>query len=488
MSNWELLHELDTAVMSTDNMYTFANIGEVLPDCVTPLTGTTVIQSLQSATMKIVRSSLPYGGRFLAAFARTHHRVMFDIYEIILVQRQQNISLADKILAYAIAGNDYITPEIHRVSVQRHGFQSGRQILAELLSTTVQLWYNKTIVEQLERFMGKLAGRFSDATKLQREFDGFNADQFAAEIDFELDDVDRMETALNTHSKVTKVSTFSQIITLLVLAEGADDLSATHLTDIGLILSTCNDVESAEVPNMLEEIANEIYLAGVMDEFLALAPEDGAKWLSMRCAAAGRMLNNFISRHGHRAIKEVRTVWILNCCSYFDFTYDSYSVAVRAGVHHVGHAAEPGHLDGPVAVLERFPQRCVAAEQDASQSTHQRANRAAAANADTTTDKANCWLAIVAVPEMRTASRDVQESADCVRSRDANGLPTSGQVTGAKRSAAGRSADFLSDARRVGTSDASGTSGGLQCEQNGAGDQGAASHALVSVVECSAIR
>jgi len=56
---------------------------------------------------------------------------------------------------------------------------------------------------------------------------------------------------------------FYQLISMLFLAEGATDLTNEHYADIGLMLG-CIPVESAEVPQMLKEIANEIYLRGKM--------------------------------------------------------------------------------------------------------------------------------------------------------------------------------------------------------------------------------
>lgn len=57
---------------------------------------------------------------------------------------------------------------------------------------------------------------------------------------------------------------------------------------------------------MLEEIVNEIYVAGVTSEFLEIDAKVGVEWLEKNCARAARLFKTFIKRHAHRSIKEVR--------------------------------------------------------------------------------------------------------------------------------------------------------------------------------------
>lgn len=67
----------------------------------------------------------------------------------------------------------------------------------------------------------------------------------------------------------------------------------------------CIPVESAEVPRMLKEIANEIYLRGKSDEFETVLPIEGMQWLEMNCISAFRLAKDFLRKHGHRSLKEV---------------------------------------------------------------------------------------------------------------------------------------------------------------------------------------
>lgn len=95
------------------------------------------------------------------------------------------------------------------------------------------------------------------------------------------------------------------IIFELTFKHWFSDLTPEHYTDFGLMLGSCQDVESAEVPTMLEEIANEIYICGVTNDFLDVKSENGVEWLETKCPSANRLFRNFITRHAHRSIKEV---------------------------------------------------------------------------------------------------------------------------------------------------------------------------------------
>lgn len=83
LSNWELLHEMDTPVMSPDDLFTFANVGEVFPDAVTPLTYSTVVYMLQRTTSRNITGHPPEDlGLFDSAFAFSSNRVVFELYKV----------------------------------------------------------------------------------------------------------------------------------------------------------------------------------------------------------------------------------------------------------------------------------------------------------------------------------------------------------------------------------------------------------------------
>lgn len=65
-TDFELLHEMDTPILTEDWIFTVANTGEVLPGAVSALSHTTVIKTLHAGAMQtIARFYDPYADRML---------------------------------------------------------------------------------------------------------------------------------------------------------------------------------------------------------------------------------------------------------------------------------------------------------------------------------------------------------------------------------------------------------------------------------------
>lgn len=71
--------------------------------------------------------------------------------------------------------------------------------------------------------------------------------------------------------------------------------------DIGLLLSSCTDVVSAEVPNELQKIVKAIRNP---KEFARLTDGDAQKYLESEKDEAGRFYKEFLKKNWHRALKE----------------------------------------------------------------------------------------------------------------------------------------------------------------------------------------
>lgn len=72
--------------------------------------------------------------------------------------------------------------------------------------------------------------------------------------------------------------------------------------DFYLLISSCNDVVSAEVPNMLREIAKSIE---DKKNFVDLSEEEALKELTNGKTDASRTFIQFLIKHGHRGYREV---------------------------------------------------------------------------------------------------------------------------------------------------------------------------------------
>lgn len=179
---------------------------------------------------------------------------------------------------------------------------------------------NKRKSKALQKFTDKFIGIY----------DPFNVVKFQTAQDLFTDlteKVDQMVYPSIVHGSTTKTSLFYQIIALTILAEnnsGEDEifnrlmdirlidlfshlteLTIDHSSDIALMLSSCKDVESAEIPKQLASIANKLRASGMDKKFSQIDPIYGLDWLRNNCNNAYELLTDFLKKHSHRAYKEV---------------------------------------------------------------------------------------------------------------------------------------------------------------------------------------
>lgn len=95
-------------------------------------------------------------------------------------------------------------------------------LFLKIYSKYKALWRNKSSVKKLAKFMKIYANRYSSENL--HEFKNHDAALFASQIDFDLDDEDRFDAAVKTHNHTSMVSTFYQVITLVVLVESSSGI------------------------------------------------------------------------------------------------------------------------------------------------------------------------------------------------------------------------------------------------------------------------
>lgn len=83
------------------------------------------------------------------------------------------------------------------------------------------------------------------------------------------------------------------------------ELTPEFSSDVGLMLSSCKDCESADIPLSLEQIAQCIQQSEKQCEFCSIDVDNGVVWLQENCPKAHQLLEAFLKKHGHRAYTEV---------------------------------------------------------------------------------------------------------------------------------------------------------------------------------------
>ncbi|ERL95467.1 hypothetical protein D910_12729 [Dendroctonus ponderosae] len=106
------------------------------------------------------------------------------------------------------------------------------------------------------------------------------------------------------HSCVTSASVLWQMLCMTILVGKEKELTTKHYADFANVLSSCEDVESAEVPAYLEKIAGIIKDEGYSEEFCMIDTRLGQTWLKSKCPTAHKIFEEFLDKHGHRCLGE----------------------------------------------------------------------------------------------------------------------------------------------------------------------------------------
>lgn len=100
-----------------------------------------------------------------------------------------------------------------------------------------------------------------------------------------------------------------------LLTAKSEDITTDHIADIAILLSSCTDVISTEVPIALGKIAECIRKCGKAEDFVEIEPASAVEWLKTNCPRAAEKLLAFYDMHGHRCVQELDFIsepWILN--------------------------------------------------------------------------------------------------------------------------------------------------------------------------------
>ncbi|GFU80632.1 putative phosphoenolpyruvate synthase [Trichonephila clavipes] len=75
-------------------------------------------------------------------------------------------------------------------------------------------------------------------------------------------------------------------------------------SDFASLLATSSDVESANVPQAMQDVADQIVKDIGTEKFSSMSVEEGLEWLKASTSAAGFKFRQFLNRHGHRCLRE----------------------------------------------------------------------------------------------------------------------------------------------------------------------------------------
>lgn len=296
-TDFELIHEQDNSLLTDHELLTTANTGEVFPGITSPLTISIIPPILNVGFQKVLLRSRwpfykldPHCLKLCPSFCR---HIFLNMIEIQYRDNQPEVSPVNHAIDMGVHGRPVSTPQFVEYGKERFG------IINKLASfrAIVCLLYDKLTS----------ASRIKHARNQFKKFTigenrAVSAESLYNEITRRIPDLLEIST---DHVKTSTVSSSSQAIALVLLAEGKNELNQKNHADMANLLASCVGVESADVPSALKNVARVIDENEEVNDFLGMTYEEGKVWLESHPGLVGREFRSFLEKHGHRCVKEL---------------------------------------------------------------------------------------------------------------------------------------------------------------------------------------
>ncbi len=279
------LNELDTTPDPT-HVYTWSNIGEMMPGAVTPLTFSTTGRGIDIGMQQSYRrAGVPvpqtHGLRYVGMYFGHLFLNLSTLSEI-----SAHVAGSSKHqMCVAICGRDIEEiPEPERTSPFRRAL-SGTRYFYQLLS----------------------------AARHRRDLDALIADlhlptegtpeALYRDID---ENLHKLWKAYELHLLSSSSSGALSPILLGILAKG-EEPTQEHHAEVAQMLAGAEGVESADIAEGAERIIDRLYeCPDAWEQFCGADPNEAFEWLrSAESGPAGEELARYLERHGHRAVREL---------------------------------------------------------------------------------------------------------------------------------------------------------------------------------------
>ncbi|XP_055940036.1 prodigiosin synthesizing transferase PigC-like [Argiope bruennichi] len=112
------------------------------------------------------------------------------------------------------------------------------------------------------------------------------------------------DDAAKKHMECTENSSNWNMTMFSILCKTKESVDNDIYSDFARFLASSSNVESADVPQAMQEVANQIVKDIGAEEFKAMSVEEAEEWLQTSPTMAGNKFRKFLLRHGHRCLKE----------------------------------------------------------------------------------------------------------------------------------------------------------------------------------------
>jgi len=292
-SDWLLEHEFDTALAADNEVLTTANIGEMMPHAMTPLTVSTFFRAIDYATtIKYYKTNIVPRMFNIHKFCGLSSNHGFINFMFLYGLTDPHMLGANKNMADLAVLGEVIADLISKQDVLSYWGQSSW--LGRLMHKTKDLIYSYGAEQRTSVWETLLM----DYTVIDDRSAATQYEKICEKMP------DYYECWADTVVVSGKSAIWSSVL-MAVLSQGKEEWTVGHYSDVALMLSKCEDVYSADVPASLQALSNVIRTHEECADFVKMCAEDAVMWINTNTSTeVSSKYKEFLQRHGHRCIRE----------------------------------------------------------------------------------------------------------------------------------------------------------------------------------------
>ncbi|XP_013794536.1 uncharacterized protein LOC106478534 [Limulus polyphemus] len=292
-TEFEIIHENDSPLRSEHEFFTKANIGEVIPGAISPLGMFTLMYIFEMSfkRIKMYPPELLYPYLSKTICCRFNH-AFFSMLDNPYFTNEGNMATGYQVSFFGrpIRNREMAERSKDRLSMFKMSLSFVLRCICFICKSLLQA--NQVLQNTEKRYSSyDLPVNFKDSLEMYKTIEKYL--------------LSTTHESLVCHMCCTSNSQLWNAFLLNLLVSAEKEWNVKVFSDFGYLLSTCTNVESADIPNDLRKLALEISKEVDNKMFIDMTPESATRLLRIRQTAAGKSFREFVRKHGHRCLKEL---------------------------------------------------------------------------------------------------------------------------------------------------------------------------------------
>jgi len=196
-------------------------------------------------------------------------------------------------MGFSLLGREMIDEKVHKLLLHRYGVAGSKAKFVQMYPAIKQFLFNDNRLDECQKLyengfnipFGKNETAVGMYEKINQNFHVY---KYAAEL----------------HIDVSSASSIWTMVVYSLLSANDTEFEMRVVTDSSVLMGSCTDVVSADVPSSIKKLAAAIALSSEAKKFAEMSKQEALDWLANSNEAPKKQFQQFLHDHGHRCFKE----------------------------------------------------------------------------------------------------------------------------------------------------------------------------------------